>query len=83
MTPETVYLNRRHFIKGLVGAGRGASLMPFAGCQELSSETALEASLKLPKIPSYTTDPDFATVDRPMTEQELAGRYNNFYIERV
>jgi sulfoxide reductase catalytic subunit YedY len=79
VTSQTVYSNRRHFLKGLVGMGIGASLLPLTACQKSSSEAALEASLTLPKIQSYTTNPDFALVDRPMTEQNLAGRYNNFY----
>lgn len=79
VTSETVYSNRRHFLKSLVGLGIGASLLPLPACQKSSSEAALEASLKLPKIQSYTTNPDFALVERPMTEQNLAGRYNNFY----
>ena len=39
----------------------------------------MEASLDLPKIKSAPTNPKFASVDRPRTEEMLAGRYNNFY----
>ena len=78
-TSETAYLNRRRFLKTLVGAGIGASLVPIAGCQKSASKTALEASLDLPKIKSAPTNPQFASVDRPRTEETLAGRYNNFY----
>ncbi|AFY77610.1 sulfite oxidase-like oxidoreductase [Pleurocapsa sp. PCC 7327] len=79
ITSETIYFNRRRFLKTLVGAGIGASLIPLAGCQKSSSEAALAASLDLPKISSFHTNPAFAKVDRPICDRELAGRYNNFY----
>ncbi|GFE70331.1 protein-methionine-sulfoxide reductase catalytic subunit MsrP [Chroococcus sp. FPU101] len=79
VTSETVYFNRRSFLKGLVGASIGASFFALTGCRASSSQTALEDSLKQPKIQFITTNPDFAVVDRPITEQDLAGRYNNFY----
>jgi sulfoxide reductase catalytic subunit YedY len=78
-TPETAYVNRRHFLRNLVGIGIGASLMPIIGCQKSSSQNALEASLELPKIESVRTNPAFTTVNRPITDERLAGRYNNFY----
>lgn len=79
VTSETIYYNRRRFLKTLVGAGIGASLIPLAGCQKSNSTIALEESLKLPKILSVKTNPDFASVDRPIADEELAGSYNNFY----
>ncbi|ACK71129.1 oxidoreductase molybdopterin binding [Gloeothece citriformis PCC 7424] len=79
VTSSTFYYNRRRFLKTLVGAGIGASLIPLGGCQKSSSAMALEDSLNRPKIPSVNPNPAFASVDRPVTEQELAGRYNNFY----
>jgi sulfoxide reductase catalytic subunit YedY len=79
VTSETVYFNRRHFLKTLVNAGIGASLVPLTGCQKSSSQTALEASIALPKINSVRTNPAFAKVDRPITDEDIAGHYNNFY----
>ncbi|MGV2828092.1 protein-methionine-sulfoxide reductase catalytic subunit MsrP [Myxosarcina sp. GI1(2024)] len=86
ITPPRLYYNRRRFIKTLVGAGIGASILPLAGCQSGSSavgksasETALEASLDLPAIESFTQNPQFAKVNRPITAEKLAGQYNNFY----
>ena len=78
VTSETAYFNRRRFLKTLVGAGIGASLMPLTGCQKSSSQTALEASLNLPKL-SAKKNPNFRQVNRPITDEDLAGRYNNFY----
>ncbi len=79
VTSESAYFNRRRFLKTLVGAGIGASLTPIMGCQKSGSQTALEASLDLPKIKPLRTNPAFASVDRPITDEDLAGRYNNFY----
>ena len=79
VTSESAYFNRRRFLRTLVGAGIGASLTPIMGCQKSASQTALEASLDLPKIKPLSTNPAFASVDRPITDEQLAGSYNNFY----
>ncbi len=86
ITPPRLYYNRRSFIKTLIGAGIGASLLPLSGCQQntsaigkSASQTALEKSINLSKIESFTTNPQFAKVNRPITEEEVAAQYNNFY----
>ena len=86
ITPPGLYYNRRSFIKTLIGAGIGASLLPLTGCQQntsaigkSASQTALEKSINLSKIESFTTNPQFAKVNRPITEEEVAAQYNNFY----
>ncbi|MEA5511340.1 protein-methionine-sulfoxide reductase catalytic subunit MsrP [Crocosphaera sp. UHCC 0190] len=78
-TPETVYYNRRRFLKSLIGTGIAASLIPLSGCQKSSSQTALENSLQLPKLSKIQPSPVFNQVDRPITKEILAGQYNNFY----
>ena len=79
ITPEQTYFNRRRFLKTLVGAGIGASLMPLTGCQKSSEEkTLLEKTLDVPKLRA-NTNALFAKVDRPITDEILAGQYNNFY----
>lgn len=79
VTSESAYFNRRRFLKTLVGVGIGASITPIAGCQKSASETALEASLNLPKIERVKDNPAFINANRPVTKEELAGQYNNFY----
>lgn len=79
VTSQSTYLNRRSFIKNLVGVGIGASILPITGCQQSQSEEALETSLKLPKIDSFQTNPAFAKVDRAIASEKIAGQYNNFY----
>lgn len=79
VTPESVYFKRRRFLKTLIGAGITATVVPLVGCQKSSkANTALEQSLDLPKL-SVPTNPLFAKVDRPVTDELLAGQYNNFY----
>ena len=86
ITPENIYWNRRKFLKTLVGAGIGASILPLAGCQsstsgvvKSASQTALEASFNLPNIANFTKNPTFYKLKRPITEEKLAAQYNNFY----
>ena len=79
VTSETAYQNRRRFLKTLVGATIGASLTTLMGCQQSASDSSLKMSLDLPEFKSLKTNPNFAEVDREVTKQELAGRYNNFY----
>ncbi|MEQ9359479.1 MAG: protein-methionine-sulfoxide reductase catalytic subunit MsrP [Coleofasciculus chthonoplastes F3-SA18-01] len=78
ITPEAVYFNRRRFLKTLVGA----SILPILGCQASSdSETnkELAATLNQQTVKSLNTNPAFANVDRSITNELLAGQYNNFY----
>ncbi|MGL5877117.1 MAG: protein-methionine-sulfoxide reductase catalytic subunit MsrP [Xenococcaceae cyanobacterium] len=79
VTSQSAYLNRRHFLKTLVGAGIGASILPIAGCQKSESEAALETTLNLPKIENLTKNPAFTDPGRALTLEKLAGQYNNFY----
>jgi methionine sulfoxide reductase catalytic subunit len=85
ITPPRLYYNRRSFIKTLIGAGIGASLLPLAGCQsggvigKSASANELEKSIDLPQIDSFTKNPNFQQVDRPIVDEKVAAQYNNFY----
>ncbi|MBE9114910.1 protein-methionine-sulfoxide reductase catalytic subunit MsrP [Lusitaniella coriacea LEGE 07157] len=80
ITAERLYFNRRRFIKTLVGAGIGASLLPLAGCKKSQAQlTELEATYKNLSTLEVTTNPTFASVERPTTDRILASSYNNFY----
>ncbi|HHP7229731.1 MAG TPA: protein-methionine-sulfoxide reductase catalytic subunit MsrP [Xenococcaceae cyanobacterium] len=86
ITAENLYWNRRRFLKTLIGAGIGTSVLSLTGCDasgsaigKSASQTALEASLAVPKINNFTKNSTFAKVSRPITEEKLAGQYNNFY----
>src|SRR5215510_10454738 len=87
--PEDVYLNRRKFLKTLGITGLGA-IGAIAGCDRWAgsqSQSAAEAPpplLGLP-TPSATANSypakrnDRFVLDRPLTDEAVAGRYNNFY----
>jgi sulfoxide reductase catalytic subunit YedY len=86
ITPERLYYNRRHFIKTLIGAGIGTSILPLSGCQQGNSTNsksslpaALTTSLDRSTIDSFTVNSAFKKVERPITENTVAGQYNNFY----
>ena len=78
-TPESVYFNRRRFLKTLFGAGVGVTIMPIVGCkQDEQVNSKLADSLD---TASLAAEPNstFSAVDRPTTDSILAGQYNNYY----
>ncbi|MBZ8181049.1 protein-methionine-sulfoxide reductase catalytic subunit MsrP [Oscillatoria salina] len=81
LTSEKAYFNRRRFIKSIIGASIGGSILTTTGCQKSSSQTALEATLDTPKLKPVRTNPTFteSELDRPLTNNLVAGQYNNFY----
>lgn len=83
VTPEHVFLNRRSFLRH-TGAGiAGAAVLGVAGCGE-AAETASggdsEAQLtaKAAELFPYPKNTDIP-IDRPLTDEEVASTYNNFY----
>lgn len=76
VTPEAVFLNRRKFVKGLVGFSIAGSALSLAGCQ---TRVAGEEPLQGVKALNATRNPAFAEVDRDITNAVLAATYNNFY----
>ena len=79
VTSQSAYFNRRKFIKSIIGAGIGASLISLTSCSKPSSELSLAQTLDLPSLEPFKTNPNFAEVDRVLTDEDLAGQYNNFY----
>jgi methionine sulfoxide reductase catalytic subunit len=76
-TSEVAFLNRRQFIKGLIGAGVLTSALPLVGCQpQTPTEGTPFAGARDLK---GTLNPMFADADRAVTNELLAGTYNNFY----
>ncbi|MEK7485104.1 MAG: protein-methionine-sulfoxide reductase catalytic subunit MsrP, partial [Planctomycetota bacterium] len=74
VTPQHYYLNRRQMLKGTLGLG----MMGLVG--SYAQETPQE---KKPAFPGDELYPakhnDLYTVDRDLTNETVAGTYNNFY----
>ena len=79
ITPKRLYFKRRQFLKSLIGVGMGATAVSLTGCTQSESDKALQATLKQPKISPLPTNPNFSNLERPITDEKLAGSYNNFY----
>lgn len=77
VTSETAFHNRRQFLKGLIGAGIAGSALPLIGCQK--QPTAAETPFLGTHDLKASLNPAFAKVERPITNEALAGTYNNFY----
>jgi sulfoxide reductase catalytic subunit YedY len=86
-TPEDVYLNRRKFLRALGVTGLGAFGV-LAGCDrraESQPATGAPAPLIGLPVPSPTAElypakrNERFTLDRPLTDEAVAARYNNFY----
>lgn len=77
-TSETAFLRRRRFLKTLIGAGAGAAL---AGCNPRQRAVKIDNRLSdtYGSPLSASANPAFADVGAPVTPQEFASRYNNFY----
>ncbi len=79
VTPESAFFNRRRFLKTLIGVSLGATILPILGCEPSPAEKkALAATLDTATLKA-TGNPTFSALDRPSTNQTLAGSYNNFY----
>ncbi len=75
-TPETVYLNRRSWLKGagLLGVAATTSGFIFGGGEEKAAPTPD------PSADLYPVERNGAyTVERAITDEETATTYNNFY----
>ncbi|MEM6255297.1 MAG: protein-methionine-sulfoxide reductase catalytic subunit MsrP [Cyanobacteria bacterium P01_D01_bin.156] len=79
VTSERGYINRRRFVRNLVGAGLGFAA---TSCyrRPLTSEGthAFEHTLG-DLVANFTPNSAFADVGQSVTDQKFASRYNNFY----
>ncbi len=78
ITPESVFYNRRRFMKNLIGMGVGATAMSLMGCQNARSIATEEPLVGLSDL-SFTSNSNFGVGDRPLTGRIIAATYNNFY----
>ena len=85
-TPEDVYVNRRQFLRTMGFAGVGAWGL-LSGCLENSSQAGTSESdlidvrrtIPKPRPPYPASGNAKFRVDRPITKEEVAASYNNFY----
>jgi methionine sulfoxide reductase catalytic subunit len=77
ITPEAAFFNRRRFLQTLIGGGIGMAGLSISGCQQQKGDLSPTAgTLSLGQLPRNS---QFEKVDRPLTQRDLAARYNNFY----
>lgn len=75
ITSESAFVNRRKFIKQVVGAGLAASILPLQGCDRTS---ATFQTTQTP-YPNLAPNPNFLNLSSATTPEDLATRYNNYY----
>ncbi len=80
VTPEADYLRRRRFLKQMIGTGLGIGTATLPLWQQPYSwgETSSDPAIA-PIFTDAPTHSDFQQVDRPVTLEEIATTYNNFY----
>ena len=76
-TPESVYQNRRQFLKSM-GVGGMALAGTAAGTGCLAQDTVAEAKPGAP-LPDFVRNSDFADAGRAITDELLTKTFNNFY----
>jgi sulfoxide reductase catalytic subunit YedY len=81
VTTESAYFTRRRILKTLLGLGVSASILPLTGCKSAPTGpgSELEQTFQLPALGPIRKNPEFREGDRPLTTQNLASQYNNFY----
>ena len=79
-TPEAAYLDRRRFLRGAAGAIAGAAAGGLAGTGPAAAEEESFAPADDPTADLYPARRNETyTVERPLTDYEVAATYNNFY----
>ena len=80
ITPEKVYVNRRRFMKNLIGTGISfTALSTLTSCAENSTKSPTYEVVNLPKISNFTPNYNFAKLESSITDEALGTKYNNFY----
>ena len=75
-TSEDVFVNRRRLIKGVAAGAIIAASSPFAGALS-GAAAAVDEDPTADLYPAPRNER--YTLDRPLTREEITGRYNNFY----
>ena len=78
ITPESAFLNRRKFIQQAIAAGIGVNILSVMGCQN-QSKANNDPTAGTESLGQVPVNPNFAEAGRPITDQSVTSRYNNFY----
>ena len=76
-TPESIFMNRRKFLAGSAGVVAGG-ILGAAGLSKLAESKAKDPKDMTLDLYPAKRNPAF-TLDRPLTEESVAAKYNNFY----
>lgn len=84
VTPETVFRNRRQFLRDMGFAGAGLLAATNIGCGKESEVAAAPSGTNVSTATSaggypFPRNPKFNDPKLALTPSEIAGRYNNFY----
>lgn len=77
VTPEAAFYNRRRFLKNTIAASLGMTALPLSGCDTTRGNPPSATSY--PQYPNLIRNPNFINVKRPITDESLSSRFNNFY----
>jgi methionine sulfoxide reductase catalytic subunit len=79
-TPETIFRERRRFLKIAGSIGLGLAALDLPGCGPARDASAIGAQENPPVLDLYPArrNPRFP-LDRPLTDEAYAASYNNFY----
>ena len=81
VTSETVFWNRRRFLKSAIAASVGVSTLGLSGCRS-SDDSDLDSLAGTRSLKPLSRNPQFTTTelgDRTITPRRLTAEYNNFY----
>ena len=73
-TPESVYLNRRSFLRS---AGAAGLIAAGVACSPTSRSEVSAAVAE--DLPTFDPNPDYRDAGRPLSDEGLVTSYNNFY----
>ncbi len=77
-TPEAVFMQRRAFLAGSIGAAAGGVLGLAGLTRPVAAQSDAKPLDKTLDLYPAKRNPAF-TLDRPLTKEDEAARYNNFY----
>ncbi|MGF1494614.1 MAG: protein-methionine-sulfoxide reductase catalytic subunit MsrP [Microcoleaceae cyanobacterium] len=77
VTSESLFINRRHFMRNMIGAGLGTVALSLTGCNRSDAEVPSDS--RRTSFPNLSRNPDFSDLKREITPESFATRYNNFY----